>query len=92
MVNIRRHMRLWHPDTVEETIQKKRIFERKECGECGLVTRRLDLHLQRMHGMQKGQELQAAVKMSRYRKDDNPAVVSLHNCLIVIVSRYSMNI
>jgi hypothetical protein len=36
---------------------KKRVYD-KECAVCGLGTRRLDLHLQRMHGMEKGPGMQ----------------------------------
>ena len=35
-----------------------------------------------MHGVQKGQKLQAAIKASRSRKDDTPAVAALEKCLI----------
>jgi hypothetical protein len=56
---------------------RKRVYDRKECGVCGLVTRRLDLHLQRMHGMEKGAGLQAALKSSKIRTADFPAVSAL---------------
>jgi hypothetical protein len=70
VVNINRHMRLkCHPETLPAAGQPKRVYDRKECAVCGLVTRRLDLHLQRMHGMQKGEDLQAALKSSRVRRN-----------------------
>ena len=60
------------------------------------MTKRLDLHLQQMHGVQKGQELQAAIKASRSRNEDTPVVAALEKCLsyykYMIVSTYSMNI
>jgi hypothetical protein len=56
VANIRRHMRLCHPDIQQEVQRNQtRIYERKECLKCGVVTTRLDLHLQRIgYHMDKG--------------------------------------
>jgi hypothetical protein len=44
-----------------------------------VVTIRLDLHLQRMHGVLKGEQLLAAVASGISRKADTPAMVALTN-------------
>ena len=83
VANIRRHMRLRHPNTAQEKqIKKKRAYQRKECPKCGLVTMRLDLHLQRIHGLEKGEQLQAAVSSSVCRNANTPAMFALSNCLL----------
>ena len=82
VTNIRRHIRLCHPDIEQNHLVKtKREYERKECPKCGVVTIRLDLHLQRMHGVLKGEQLLAAVASGISRKADTPAMVALTNCL-----------
>ena len=55
--------------------------ERKECAKCGVVTTRLDLHLKRIHGMVKGQELVEGIAAGISRRADTPAMVALSNCL-----------
>jgi hypothetical protein len=61
---------------------KKRVYDKKECAVCGLETKRLDLHLQRMHGMEKGPGLQLALKSSKIKRADTPAMCALDKCLI----------
>ena len=82
MANIRRHVRLCHQDS-QQDVQRKatRNYERKECLKCGVVTIRLDLHLQRIHGVVKGEELVAGVASGISRRADTPAMVALSNCL-----------
>jgi len=83
VTNIRRHMRICHPEIEQDTTSKRRrTYERKECPKCGLATIRLDLHLQRMHGMAKGEQLRAAVKSSISRKADTQEMVALGRCLM----------
>ena len=83
VVNINRHLRLCHPETMEVAAgSKKRVYDKKECAVCGLGTKRLDLHLQRMHGMEKGQGLQLALKSSKIKRADTPAMCALDKCLI----------
>ena len=41
--------------------------DRKKCNACGLRTTRLDLHLIRVHGMERGEELLAVVKARDFR-------------------------
>jgi hypothetical protein len=43
---------------------------------------RLDLHLQRIHGLEKGEQLQAAVSSSVCRNANTPTMVALSNCLL----------
>jgi hypothetical protein len=44
------------------------VYDRKECNACGVRTTRLDLHLIRVHGMERGEELLAVVKGRRVAK------------------------
>ena len=82
VANIRRHMRLCHPDIQQEVPRKQtRVYERKECAKCGVVTTRLDVHLKRIHGMVKGQELVEGIAAGISRRADTPAMVALSNCL-----------
>jgi len=82
VTNIRRHLRLCHPDIDQIATKKRRVYERKECPKCGIVTVRLDLHLQRVHGLVKGEQLRAAVTSSLSRKADTQEMIALGRCLV----------
>ena len=82
VVQIKRHMRLCHPDIQEEEVtQKSRIYERKEYDLCGVRTTRLDLHLIRVHRMQRGEELLAVLKDSQVIKVHNKETAALDKCI-----------
>ena len=82
VVNIKR---LCHPDTVleeeDEVIKTGRKYERKECDICGVRTTRLDLHLIRVHGWQRGEELLAVLKDSPAIKIYTKETAALDRCL-----------
>ena len=82
VANIRRHIRLCHPDIQQDQpVKTKRSYDRKECPKCGVVTMRLDLHLQRIHGLEKGEQLLADVASGLSRKANTPTMVALNHCL-----------
>ena len=76
--NIRRHMRLCHPDLEQEPLTKKKEAIPKE----RVPKVWLDLHLQHIHGMDKGEQLQAVVHSSITRMADTPAMIALGNSLM----------
>ena len=83
-MQIKRHMRLCHPDIQEEedvVIEKKRTYQRKECEMCGVRTTRLDLHLIRVHKMQRGEELLAVLKDSQVIKIHSKETAALDKCI-----------
>ncbi len=55
MVNLPRHMKGCHPG-VEYEKQVKQRYDRpqKTCGQCGAVTKRMDLHAQKTHHLKRG--------------------------------------
>ena len=81
VINMKRHMRLCHPDIVEAVIQKARVYDRKECNACGARTTRLDLHLIRVHGMERGEELLAVVKGRPVITVETKEMATLDKCL-----------
>jgi hypothetical protein len=55
--------------------------DRKKCNACGLRTTRLDLHLIRVHGMERGEELLAVVKGSPVITVETKEMATLDKCL-----------
>ena len=60
---------------------KKPIYDRKECNACGVRTTRLDLHLIRVHGMERGEELLAVVKGRPVITVETKEMATLDTCL-----------
>jgi hypothetical protein len=96
VANIRRHIRLCHPDIQQDLqVKSKREYERKECPKCGVVTTRLNLHLQRIHGVAKGEQLLATCfryfQKGGHPGDGGPDPLSF-GLQVSDVSTYSINI